>query len=242
MESEPMRRFACLGLSLSSALVAAAPVSAQADGADTWALSGGFDLIELRASKSEDRFFWDASFSYGNSTDQIMLVTEGGGALRGPIDEAQARLFYGRTFGNTTVLLGARKDFTPHPRDAHAAIGVQGTVGTRINWEGYAFLSDDGDLIGESQVIYQLPITREFYLEPRVSIGWSAQDVPQESVGSGLTELEASLRLRYRLTQKITLYTAVVHERLLGSTRSLARDEGGALNSTVGVIGFGFNL
>ncbi|QGP81063.1 copper resistance protein B [Sphingobium sp. CAP-1] len=219
------------------AMVAVAPARAQPA-----TLSGGFDLIELRTGRGDDVFLWDATFSLGDATDQAMLVTQGGGALGNQIDEVQARLFYGHSVGNTTFLVGVRKDFKPHPRDIHAIIGVQGTVGTRFNWESYAFLSDKGRLTGEGQIIYQLPVTQRLYLEPRVAAGWSAQSSAAEATRSGFTEGEATLRLRYRLTPKINAYAGVVHERLLAGTRRLARAQGEALHSTMGVIGFGFSL
>ncbi|KMS52215.1 copper resistance protein B [Sphingobium cupriresistens] len=237
-----MLRSACLGLSFLSALVMASPAAAQADDSGAWALSGGFDLIELRAGKGDDVFLWDGTFSLGNATDQLMLVTQGGGALGNQIDEVQARLFYGRTIGNATLLVGVRKDFTLHPRDLHAIIGVQGNVGTRLSWESYAFLSDNGRLTGEGQIVYQLPITDSLYLEPRVGVGWSAQGVAVDAVEWGFTEGEGTLRLRYRLTPKLNIYTAVVHERLLAGTRRLARAQGDTLQSTMAVIGFGFSL
>lgn len=237
-----MLRSACLGLSFLCASMMAMPAVARADDTAPWALSGGFDLIELRAGKGDDIFLGDASFSYGDAADQLMLVTQGGGALGNQIDEAQARLFYGRTVGNTTWLLGVRKDFKPHPRDAHAIIGVQGIVGTRINWESYAFLSDKGRLTGEGQIIYQLPITRRLYLEPRVAIGWTARSSMAEATRSGFTEGEGALRLRYRLTPKVNAYAGIVRERLLGGTARLARDAGDPAQSTMAVIGFGFSL
>lgn len=210
---------------------------------DAASLSGGFDLIELRMGDEGDAFIWDGTFSYGNSTDQAMLVVQGGGALGGQIDEAQARLFYGRTIsGNTVLLAGVRKDFKPHPRDIHAVIGIQGQVGSRLSWESYAFLSDAGRLTGEGQLIYALPITQRLYLEPRVAVGWSAQSIAMEAARPGFTEGEATVRLRYRLTAKINAYAGVVHESLLGDTRALARSQGEAVKSTVAVVGFGFSL
>lgn len=210
---------------------------------DPASLTGGFDLIELRTGDEGDAFIWDGTFSYGNSTDQAMLVLQGGGALGGQIDEVQARLFYGRTIGENTVLLaGVRKDFKPHPRDTHAVIGIQGQIGSRLSWESYAFLSDAGRLTGEGQVIYTLPITQRLYLEPRVAVGWSAQSIAMEAVRPGFTEGEATVRLRYRLTDKVNAYAGVVHESLLGDTRALARSQGEATKSTVAVIGFGFSL
>lgn len=210
---------------------------------DAASLSGGFDLIELRTGDQGDAFLWDGTFSYGDSTNQAMLVFQGGGALNGQIDEVQARLFYGRTIGENTVLLaGVRKDFKPHPRDTHAVVGIQGQVGSRMSWESYAFLSDKGKLTGEAQVIYALPITGRLYLEPRVAVGWSAQSIEAEAIRPGFTEGEVTVRLRYRLTDKINAYAGVVHERLLGETRTLARSQGEAVKSTVAVMGFGFSL
>jgi copper resistance protein B len=237
-----MLRSACLGfLPFLCALLAATPAAAQ-DDTQQWTLSGGFDLIELRAGKGDDVFLWDGTFSLGNATDQLMLVTQGGGALGNQVDEVQARLFYGHSTGNTTLLVGIRKDVTPHPRDIHAIIGVQGNVGTRLSWESYAFLSDKGRLTGEAQIVYQLPITDRLYLEPRIGAGWSANSVAAEAVRSGFTEGEGTLRLRYRLTPKLNIYTALVHERLLGGTRRLAREQGETRQSTMAVIGFGFSL
>lgn len=234
-------RFAFPGfLFCACALLANRPAMAQDDPAS---LSGGFDLIELRTGDEGDAFLWDGTFSYGNSTERAMLVVQGGGALGGQIDEVQARLFYGRTIGENIVLLaGVRKDFKPHPRDTHAVIGIQGQVGSRLSWESYAFLSDAGRLTGEGQLIYALPITQRLYLEPRVAVGWSAQSIAMEAERSGFTEAEATVRLRYRLTDKVNAYAGVVHERLLGDTHALARSQGEAVKSTVAVIGFGFSL
>lgn len=228
----------CLRFVSLCVLLAATPAVATSP----WTLNGGVDLLELRAGKGDDILVWDATFSLGSSTDQLMLMTTGGGALGNQIDEVEARLFYGRAVGDTTLLVGVRKDIKPHERDTHAAIGVQGTVGTRLQWETYAFLSDDGYLTGEAQIIYQLPITDRLYLEPRVAVGWSAQSVAADATRSGLTEGEGALRLRYRLTDKVNVYTAVVHERLLGGTRRLGRQQGEALQSTMAVIGVGFDL
>nr|WP_245405806.1 copper resistance protein B [Sphingobium sp. Sx8-8] len=210
---------------------------------DAASLTGGFDLVELRTGDDGDAFIWDGAFAYGNGSDQAMLVVQGGGALGGQIDEAQARLFYGRTMGGNSVLLvGVRKDFKPHPRDTHAVVGVQGQIGSRLSWESYAFLSDAGRLTGEGQIIYALPITQRLYLEPRVAVGWSAQKIDGEGVRPGFTEAETALRLRYRLTARINAHAGLVLESLLGGTRALARSQGEAVTSTVAVMGFGFSL
>jgi len=125
--------------------------------------------------------------------------------------------------------IGARQDIKPHS-ETHAAIGAQGTLGTRLAWETYFFLSDKGRLIGELQTIYKLPITQHLRLEPRLKIAWSAQGDLAQATRPGLTEGEASLRLRYSLIQHVNAYTGVIHERLLGGARRLGRERGKRCN------------
>lgn len=218
----------------------ATPAAAQEEPA-TWTLSGGFDLIELRIGKGDELAIWDASFSFGDNTDQVMLMTSGGGSLGNQIDEVDAKLLYGHTIGATTLLAGVRQDIKPHD-DPYATVGVQGTIGTRLNWETFAFLSSSGQVTGEAQVIYQLPITQQLYLEPRLKLGWAAQGDAAEATRASLTEGEQSLRLRYRVSNSVNAYLGVIHERLLGGTRQLAREQGEPLQSTMALIGIGFNL
>ena len=228
----------CLSL-LACARLSTTPALAQDGGA---ALSGGFDLIEIRADKSGDIILWDATFSYGNATDQLMVVTTGGGPLAAQIDQSEIRVFYGHTVGNMTLLGGVRHDITPAPRDTHAIFGTQGSVGTRLSWETYVFLSDRGRVSGEGQAIYAMPITGKLYIEPRVAAGWAARDWIDQGVRAGVGEAEGSIRLRYRLKPKINAYVGVAHERLLGGTRRLAKDQGETAQATSAVIGIGFSL
>lgn len=220
----------------------AAMAQAAADD-DKASLTGGFDLIELRAGRGDEVILWDGSFSWGDSIDQVVLMVEGGGAVGTRIDDVQARLLYSRSIGNNVALLaGVRQDFRPHPHDSYAVVAIQGSVGSRFSWESFAFLSDDGRLTGDGQIIYQLPITDNFYLEPRAGLAWSAQRTESYGVGAGLTDAEASLRLRLKLSGKVNAYIGVAHERLLADSRDIARAQGETLQSTMAVIGFGFSL
>jgi len=87
-----------------------------------------------------------------------------------------------------------------------------------------------------------LDITPSLTLEPRVAFGWSAQAIPAEDLGTGLTDVEASLRLRRSFGDSFNVYTGVVHERLLGSTRSIAVAAGDPSRVTRAVVGLGFSF
>ncbi len=236
-----MLRSACAYLLTGIALLSASTAWAQ-DDANAWKLSGGFDQLELRQGDGEAALTWDGTFSLGNATDQVMLATTGGGALDSQIDEIDLRLFYGRTVGQVTLLAGVRQNLSPGLRDTYAAVGVQGVIAGRLNWETYVFFSQQGHVIGEGQLIYKLPITDKLYLEPRVALGWSADSVAEEATRPGLTEGEATVRLRYSVNDMINIYAGVLHERLLGGTRELALEQGDAAQSTIVLVGFGLNF
>ncbi|HKT76004.1 MAG TPA: copper resistance protein B [Sphingobium sp.] len=238
-------RTALIGLSLFFGVLSASGTAlAQAPAEDDRpVLSGGFDLIELRESRGSDRVFWDGSFAWGNTTDQAVLMIEGGGEVGTRMDDVQARLLYSRAIGGNAVLLvGVRHEFRPHPHASYAVLGAQGQVGSRLSWESFAFLSDDGQLTGNGKLIYQLPLTDRLYLEPRGEIAWSAQRDEADGLGAGLTDAQASIRLRLKLNDKVNGYLGVAHERLLADSRDLGRAQGEALQTTMAVIGFGFSL
>ena len=73
---------------------------------------------------------------------------------------------------------------------------------------------------------YDLRITNRLILQPRVELGLSAQKVPERGIGSGLTNAEAGLRLRYEVTPQLAPYVGIEVERAFGSTASYRRADG----------------
>lgn len=70
-----MLRWACMGLLTSCALFGT-PALARED-VNAWTLGGGFDLLELRAGKSDEVFFWDATFSISCRSPTIFISNRG---------------------------------------------------------------------------------------------------------------------------------------------------------------------
>jgi copper resistance protein B len=59
-----------------------------------------------------------------------------------------------------------------------------------------------------------------------VEANFSAQDVPETGTGSGLTDLEAGLRLRYEGRREFAPYIGVSWERRFGDTARFTRARG----------------
>ena len=63
-------------------------------------------------------------------------------------------------------------------------------------------------------------------LQPRVELNLSAQDVPTSNIGSGVTDAEAGLRLRYEIRREFAPYVGVSWERRFGDTARYSRAAG----------------
>ncbi len=73
---------------------------------------------------------------------------------------------------------------------------------------------------------YDQLLTNRLILQPEAEINLYSQDDPARRVGSGLSDLDAGLRLRYEIIRKVAPYLGVTWERKFGETADLARAAG----------------
>ena len=63
-------------------------------------------------------------------------------------------------------------------------------------------------------------------LEPEIELDWYGKDDPANGIGSGISSLEAGLRLRYALRKEFAPYIGLNWVRLYGDTGRYARAAG----------------
>ncbi len=103
--------------------------------------------------------------------------------------------------------------------------------------EGALFLSSKGDVLGRVEGYYDQRITQRLILQPRVEAEFAAQDVPADRIGSGLSDIELGLRLRYEVKREFAPYIGVSYERRVGRSARFAREDGEDAISTSLVLG-----
>ncbi|WP_374516184.1 copper resistance protein B, partial [Brevundimonas sp.] len=106
-------------------------------------------------------------------------------------------------------------------------------------WEvdAAAFLSTEGDLTARVEAEYDQRLTQRLILQPRFEVDLSASDIPELGLGSGLTSVEAGLRLRYEFRREFAPYVGVEWSRALGDTADLVEAAGGDPEETRFVLG-----
>jgi len=184
------------------------------------------NLAEVQFRDGRDGYRWDGEFWYGGDINRLTIKSEGEGTFR-ENTEGEVQALYSRAVGPYFNLqAGVRQDFGPGPDRTYATVGFEGLAPYWFDVEGALFLSDKGDVFGRLEGYYDQRITQRLVLQPRVELNLSAQDVPSSGLGSGLTDAEAGLRLRYEIKREFAPYVGVSWERRLGDTARYARAAG----------------
>jgi copper resistance protein B len=180
---------------------------------------------------------WEGRSWIGTDLNRLWLRTEG--TIRdGRLDDADLEVLYGHSVSAWwDVLGGIRHDFKPGESQDFAAIGVQGVAPYKFEVAATAYIGQGGQTAARLEGEYELLFTNRLILQPLVEVNFYGQDDARRGIGSGLSTVEAGLRLRYEVTRRFAPYIGVVQERAYGSTASLRRALGEDPNETRVVAG-----
>lgn len=197
--------------------------------------------LEWRNTASgEPRAAWDAEAWYGGDYDKVWLKSEGGSAtgVESAARNASVELLWNRVISPWWSLqAGARQDLAPSSR-TWAALGVQGLAPQWLETEATLYLADEGRAAVRVKLQYELLLAQRLALQPFAEANLYTRADPQRQVGSGLSDLELSLRLRYEVRREIAPYVGVVWLRHFGGTAAqllAAGESAGAVQLALGV-------
>jgi copper resistance protein B len=185
------------------------------------------NIAEYQARKGREGYRWDGEASFGGDVDRFVLKSEGEGTFGEPLEQAELQALYSRALDPYWNLqVGVRHDFRPKPSRTYATIGLEGLAPYWFEIEGALFLSDKGDVLARAEAYYDQRITQDLVLQPRIEANFAAQDVAENGIGSGLSDLEVGLRLRYERKREFAPYVGVSWERQFGDTARFSRARG----------------
>ena len=204
---------------------------------------GGAVVSQVMARLAEYRaqggggYRWDGEAWFGGDINRFVLKSEGEGARRDGLEAAELQALYSRAVGPYFDLqAGVRQDFKPKSR-TYATVGFEGVAPYWFDVEGALFLSNKGELLGRLEGSYDLRLNQRFILQPRAELSFSAQDIPETRTGSGLSNAELGLRLRYEIRREFAPYIGISYERKFGGTADYSRAAGDGADNTSFVVG-----
>ena len=210
--------------------------------------SGGMSFSELmlerfeyRARKGRDGYNWEGEGWIGGDINRLAIRSEGEGDVGGTLESVEVQALYSRAIDPWWNLVGGiRQDFRPRPQRTYATIGIEGLAPYWFGLEAKAFLSEKGDVHLRLEGSYDQRIFQRLILQPAAEINVAAQDVPALGIGSGFSDFELGLRLRYEFAREFAPYVGVNWERKLGDGARYARAAGEGPSSTSLVMGARF--
>jgi copper resistance protein B len=184
------------------------------------------DRAEVRGGS--DDVTWQGEYRFGGDVNRLAVKSEGEAETGGDVHHAEVQALWSRAVGPYfDVQAGVRQDFEPRPRRTYATLGVEGLAPYWFEVGGALFLSDEGDVSARVEGSYDLRLTNRLILQPALEANLAASDDPATGVGSGLSDVELGLRLRYDLgLRQVAPYVGVEWEKKFGDTADYARAEG----------------
>ena len=178
---------------------------------------------ELRVG-STTAYRWEGEGWYGGDLSRLWIKSEGSLATsRGTLEEAEVQGLYSRAISAFFDLqAGIRYDFDPTSR-GWAALGIEGLA--PLNWEvgAFAFAGDGGRIGARIEGYYDLRLTQRLVLQPQFELNAYSRADRLARTGSGLSDGDFGLRLRYEIRRQFAPYVGVTYEAKYGTAADMAR-------------------
>ena len=185
------------------------------------------DLAEVGFQKGRETYRFEGEAFTGGNINRFGVKYEGEGAFGKRIDDLELQALYSRAIAPYWNLqAGVRHDIRPDPSRTYLVAGVEGIAPYWFKVNAATFLSNKGELRARVEASYDQRITQSLILQPRIEANVSFQDIPAIGVGSGLTDFEAGLRLRYEIKQEFAPYIGVEWRKQTGETARFSRMDG----------------
>ncbi|MGV9005900.1 MAG: copper resistance protein B [Brevundimonas sp.] len=196
------------------------------------------DQLEATFTDGEEGYGWDAQGWSGGDINRFWWKSEGEGAFGDGVEEAELQALYSRAVRPFwDVQAGLRQTYRPEGDRTDLVVGVQGLAPHWFEVNAAAFLSNKGELSARGEAEYDQRITNRWILQPRAEIILSAEDIPELSIGSGLTSLQLGARLRYEIRKEFAPYVGVEWTKSFGNTADFLEADGRSSQDTRLVVG-----
>ncbi len=182
--------------------------------------------LEWRNAEVDGLLVWDVQGWIGKDLNKFWWKTDG--ALEGGnAQDTELQLLYSHAIAPFwDVQIGWRTDIEPDPTRNWAVIGVQGMAPYFFEVDAALFIGSSGRVAARLEAEYEFLLTQKLILTPEVEINAYNEDDAALRIGSGLSDLELGLRLRYEIRREFAPYIGINWEKKFGTSADYARDDG----------------
>jgi copper resistance protein B len=198
--------------------------------------------FEGRTNGSENLFRWDGEGWIGTDMNRLWIKSEGF-AGQGGMSDGDHEALYDRPIPHMRYFdgqAGVRTDLDSGPARVWAAIGMEGLAPYSFDFEPTFYISDGGHMAGRINGSWDLFLTQKWILQPQAELNFYSKNDPGRQTGSGFSDIDSGIRLRYVLTRKFNPYVGWAYDGKYGGSARYARQSGEATSNSSFVFGVRF--
>ncbi|MBS0366767.1 MAG: copper resistance protein B [Proteobacteria bacterium] len=183
------------------------------------------DQLEAFHGRDVNGQSWEAEGWYGNDADKLWLRTEGERG-RDKLQDGDVEAFWNHNIATYwSSQLGARQDLGEGPNRSWAAFGVQGLAPYWFEVEATGYVGASGRTAARLRANYEMLFTQRLILQPEAQINLYGKSDPRRRIGSGVSDVQFGLRLRYEIRRQFAPYIGANWVRRTGITADYARQD-----------------
>jgi copper resistance protein B len=185
------------------------------------------DQLETFHGRAGNGQAWEVQGWYGRDEDKLWLRSEGE-VSKGKVEDGNLEALWDHAIATYwDSQLGVRHDFGAGPGRDWVAFGVQGLAPCWFALEATGYVGSSGRTAARFRADYEVLFTQRLILQPELEINLYGKDDPARGIGSGLSDAQFGLRLRYEIRRQFAPYVGINWVRRVGAAAGYAR-QGGA--------------
>lgn len=162
---------------------------------------------------------WEGSFWIGYDENKLYVYSEGEATSDG-LEASQNELVYSRAIAPFwDVQAGLAYDKNEDASKTWAEVAVSGLAPYYFETRAALLINGDGNVGLRLDAEYEALLTQKLILTPSLEADFYTKDDPEMTIGSGLSSVEAGLRLRYEIIREFAPYIGVTWEKTFGNTQ-----------------------
>jgi copper resistance protein B len=198
------------------------------------------DRLEGFNARDDFSVTYDWQAWFGSDYNRLVVRAEGE-IDQGSFKGARNELLWGHAltaFWDTQI--GLRYDSGTGVDRMWGAFGIQGYAPYWLYIEATAYVGEQGRTAFRLETEYDVLITQKLILQPRVEVNFYSQSDKARLISSGLSNIEAGLRLRYEFKREFAPYIGIEWANTFGSAADIIRAQGKKAEETRFIAGIHF--
>jgi copper resistance protein B len=171
-------------------------------------------------NNDESTKVWEGSFYIGYDLDKLYIYSDGEATSDG-LESSQNELVYSRAIAPFwDAQIGLVYDKNEDASKTWGEIAIAGLAPYYFETRAALLVNGDGNMGLRLDAEYEILFTQKLILSTSVEADLYSKDDATMQLGSGLSSMEAGLRLRYEFVREFAPYIGVTWEKTFGNTRN----------------------